>query len=138
MRWIPLAVLGLMGVINLGRGAIHAFSPDGGAGVIAGLDLATNRQTIVSLFATLGFGQIAKGLFELYVVSRRRDLIGLFLAMQLVDTLLAVGNLYLWRPLPVSVPGQPFNLALLALQVLALAIAVRPRAPSDPAAQAST
>ncbi|MBU4433187.1 MAG: hypothetical protein KKC14_02095 [Alphaproteobacteria bacterium] len=137
MRWIPLVVLGLMGLINLGRGAIHAFAPDGGAGSIAGLDLSTSRETILSLFATLGLAQIAKGVFELYVVARRRDLLGLFLAMQTLDTLLAVANLYLWRPLPVTVPGQPFNLILLAAQALALMIAVR-RAPASPAGPTAT
>ncbi|WP_419321029.1 hypothetical protein ACN2C7_08250 [Caulobacter sp. ErkDOM-E] len=137
MRWIPLVVLGLMGLINLGRGAIHAFSVDGGAASIAGLDLSTSRETILSLFATLGLAQMAKGVFELYVVARRRDLLALFLAMQTFDTLLAVANLYLWRPLPVSVPGQPFNLVLLVLQVLALLIAIR-RAPSGPAGPAAT
>lgn len=137
MRWIPTVVLGLMGLINLGRGAIHAFTADGGAGSIAGLDLSTNREAILSLFATLGLTQMAKGVFELYVVARRRDLLALFLAMQMVDTLLAVGNLHLWRPLPVAVPGQPFNLVLLLVQVCALAVALR-SSPSGLAGRAAT
>jgi hypothetical protein len=136
MRWIPLVVLGLMGLINLGRGAIHTFTADGGAHSIADLDLSTNRETIVSFLATLGLAQMAKGVFELYVVARRRDLLALFLAMQTVDTLLAVVNLYFWRPLPVTVPGQPFNLVLLFVQMVALALALR-RAPSGPAGPAA-
>jgi len=136
MRWLPTVVLALMGLINLGRGAIHAFAADGGAASIAGLDLSSNRQAILSFMATLGLAQIAKGLFELYVVARRRDLVTLFLSMQALDTLLAVANLYFWRPLPVSVPGQPFNVVLLALQLVALMLAVRaaPSSPADPAA----
>ncbi len=137
MRWIPTVVLALMGLINLGRGAIHAFTADGGAHSIAGLDLSTNRDAILSLFATLGLTQMAKGVFELYVVARRRDLLALFLAMQTLDTLLAVANLYLWRPLPVTVPGQPFNLVLLLVQVVALALALR-SSPSSPAGPAAT
>jgi hypothetical protein len=128
MARFPALVLLLMAVINLGRGAIHAFSADGGAQSIAGLDLTHDRQTILSLFAVLGLGQMVKGAAQLFIVARRRDLVGLFLALQVADTALAVANLYLWRPLPVSVPGQPFNLLLLALQLAALAIAVRPRA----------
>ncbi len=126
MRFIPVIVLALMGLINLGRGAIHAFAPDGGAHSIAGLEAT---PTVLSLFATLGLSQMAKGVFELAVVARSRTwgrgLVALFLAMQAVDTALAMANLYLWRPLPVSVPGQPFNLVLLVVQLAALAIAWR-------------
>ena len=122
---IPVITLALMGLINLGRGAIHAFAPDGGAHSIAGLDLTSNAPTILALFASLGFTQMAKGLFQLIVAARFRQLTALFLAMQAVDTLLTMANLYLWRPFPVTVPGQPFNLALLALQLVALAIAFR-------------
>ncbi|MDQ0464960.1 hypothetical protein QO010_002744 [Caulobacter ginsengisoli] len=122
MRFIPVIVLALMGLINLGRGAIHAFAPDGGAHSIAGLEAT---PTVLSLFATLGLSQMAKGVFELAVAARWRSLVPLFLAMQAVDTALAMANLYLWRPLPVTVPGQPFNLALLVVQLIALAIALR-------------
>jgi hypothetical protein len=113
-----------MALVNLGRGAVHTFAPDGGAHSIAGLDLGANAQTILSLFATLGLGQMVKGAFEGWVVLRRPDLVRLFLALQVADTALAMANLYLWRPLPVTVPGQPFNLALLVIQVVALAIAL--------------
>lgn len=135
MNAIPRIVLALMALVNFGRGSIHVFAADGGAHSIAGLDLGGERQTILSLFATLGFGQIVKGLFEGYVVWRRPDLVALFLALQTVDTLLAMANLYLWRPLPVVVPGQPFNLALLAIQMVALGLALmtasaQPRAAS--------
>lgn len=125
LRRFPIAVLALMGLINIGRGGIHAFAPDGGAHSIAGLDLTTNTATVLSLFATLGLGQIVKGGFELWVVLRRPGLVALFLAMQLADTAAAMVNLYLWRPLPVTVPGQPFNLALMAVQAAALLIAWR-------------
>lgn len=125
VQLIPVIVLALMGLLNLGRGGIHAFAPDGGTHSIAGLDLTTNAATILSLFATLGLAQMGKGLFQLIVVWRYRALTGLFLAMQAVDTLLAMANLYLWRPLPVVVPGQPFNMALLAVQLAALFLALR-------------
>ena len=45
MGWIPRMVVGLMGLINLVRGAIHAFAPDGGAHSIAGLDLGDDSAT---------------------------------------------------------------------------------------------
>ena len=136
MRWVPRAVLGLMGLINLVRGAIHAFAPDGGAHSIAGLDLGDDSTTILSLFATLGLQQIALGLFEFYAVVRAPRLVMLFLALQTLTTALALINLYAWRPLPAVVPGQPFNVALFALQLVALVMAFTERKPaySPPAA----
>ena len=56
MRRLPPIVLALFALINLARGSIHAFAPDGGAHSIAGLDLSTNARTILSLFARLGAG----------------------------------------------------------------------------------
>jgi hypothetical protein len=47
------------------------------------------------------------------------------LGLQLATSLVAMINLYLWRPLPVLVPGQPFNIALMLLQAAALVIALR-------------
>ena len=132
VQLIPVMVLALMGLINIARGGVHAFAPDGGAHAIAGLDLSTNAQTILSLFATLGLTQMAKGAFELLVAARMRQLTALFLAMQLVDTALSMANLYFWRPFPVVVPGQPFNVALLVIQALALAIALRTPGPAKP------
>jgi hypothetical protein len=125
MRAVPIVVLALFALINLGRGGIHVFAPDGGAHSIAGLDLSTNRQTIVALFASLGFSQMAMGAFQGFVVLARRDLVALFLAMQAVMTTLGLVNLYLYRPLPVTVPGQPFNVVLLGVALVALALALR-------------
>jgi len=109
----PFFILGLVAALNLVRGGIHAFSVDGGAHSIAGLDIAENRQTILSLFAILGFHQIVAGLFEAYVLVFRRDLITIALGVQLAETIAGVTNLYLYRTFPVSVPGAPFNLAVL-------------------------
>lgn len=112
---LPLFVLGLFAAINLVRGGIHSFSPDGGAGSIAGLDLSADAATIIALFATIGLMQISLGGFQLWVVMARRDLVLPVLALQTVQTLLGTIHLWLWRPLPVVVPGAGFNLALLAL-----------------------
>ncbi|HXC54714.1 MAG TPA: hypothetical protein VNU97_05430 [Rhizomicrobium sp.] len=123
MRRIPLLVLALFAAINFGRGAIHAFAPDGGAHSIAGLDLSSNAQTILSLFAGLGFHQIVMGLFQVFVLAFRRDLVVIALGVQTAETALGIANLYFYRTLPVVVPGQPFNAALLALLLATLAIA---------------
>ena len=133
MRWLPRAILGLMGLINLVRGGIHVFAPDGGAHSIAGLDLGDDSATVLSLF---GLQQIVFGLFELYAVTRAPRFVTLLLTLQTATTCLALVNLYAWRPLPVIVPGQPFNVALFALQLVALVIALTARKPaySPPAA----
>jgi hypothetical protein len=125
-----------MGAINLGRGAIHAFAPDGGAHSIAGLDLGDDSATILALFAMLGLEQIVLGLFEIYAVLRAPRFITLLLALQTITTAVSLINLYAWRPFPVIVPGQPVNVALFALQLVALVIALTARRPaySPPAA----
>ena len=78
---------------NFVRGGIHAFAPDGGAHSIAGRDLTQNVPTILSLFAVLGFHQIVSGLFQLYVLAIRRDLVVLALVLQMVEMALGVANL---------------------------------------------
>lgn len=112
---MPAAVLALFSVINIVRGCIHAFAPDGGAHSIAGLDLGTDAPTIVSLFATIGLMQLVLGLFQLWVLVRARNLVLPVLALQTAQTIAGVIHLQLYRPLPVVVPGAAFNLGLAAL-----------------------
>jgi hypothetical protein len=126
-RALPLIVLALMAFINIGRGCIHSFAPDGGAHSIAGLDLTTNQQTILALFAQLGMQQIVIGLFETFVLFFRRDLAVIALGLQTAGTLAGVFNFYLWRVLPVHVPGAPFNAAIAVVLVLTFLIALATR-----------
>ena len=44
----------LVGLLWIVPGAIHAFLPDGGSEVIAGLNLGQDRGLIISLFAWAG------------------------------------------------------------------------------------
>ena len=127
MRYIPRVVLALMMLTNFGRGSIHAFAADGGAHSIAGLDLSNARQTILSLFAIMGFHQIVAAGFQLYVIVFRRDLVLIALVLQTAETLLGVINLYFYRTLPVAVPGAPFNAAVLVILAAAVLIAARER-----------
>jgi hypothetical protein len=125
MRLVPRVVLALMMVTNIGRGCIHAFAPDGGAHSIAGLDISHATQTILSLFAILGFHQLVAGAFQFYVLAFRRDLVLIALVLQTAETLLGVVNLYFYRTMPVAVPGAAFNAALLAVLVITVYIAFR-------------
>ena len=123
MRRFALAVLALFALINAGRGAIHAFAPDGGAHSIAGLDLSGgSRTTILSLFAALGFHQLIMAGFQLFVLAFRRDLVVIALVLQTAETAFGVANLYFYRTFPVVVPGRAFNTGLLVLLVLTLAL----------------
>jgi hypothetical protein len=124
-RAFPLLVLALMMLTNFARGSIHAFAPDGGAHSIAGLDLSHARETILSLFAVMGFHQLVAGGFELYVLAWRRELVLVALVLQTAETTLGVINLYLYRPMPVAVPGAPFNAAILVILLAATLIAAR-------------
>ncbi len=125
MRYFPRVVLALMMLTNVGRGCIHAFAPDGGAHSIAGLDLSNARQTILSLFAVMGFHQLVAGGFQLYVLAFRRDLVVLALVLQTAETLAGVANLYFYRTLPVAVPGAPFNAVVLVVLAVAVFVAAR-------------
>lgn len=78
-------LLGLFGLGTIAPGLIHFFLPDGGAGVIAGLDLSTRRDLILAMFAWIGAMQIPHGLVELVVAWRYRPLVPLFLALVAVE-----------------------------------------------------
>lgn len=82
---IATAGLGLIGILTLGTGLIHFALPDGGAGVIAGIDLQNGGDTIVRVFAWMGALQIAHGLAELAAALRYRALTPLFLALALLE-----------------------------------------------------
>lgn len=123
MRFVPIVVLAYCALTNIVRGCIHAFAPDGGAHSIAGLDLSANGQTILSLFAEQGFRQLVNAVFQIYVLTRRRDLIVIALSLQAAETVLGVSNLFFYRALPVTVPGMPFNAALAVVLVITLIVA---------------
>jgi hypothetical protein len=77
--------LGLYGLLELIPGLIHFLLPDGGAGVIAGLDLTHNAHTIIGVFAWMGALQIAYGLGILAVAFWYRPLVPLFLSLALLE-----------------------------------------------------
>lgn len=76
------------GIAWIVPGMIHSFLPDGGAGIIAGLDLSHNPTMIFGLFAWAGATQIAHGTVTVVVGLRYRSLVPLFLAVSLVERVL--------------------------------------------------
>lgn len=103
---LALAAVGLLGLVNLVRGSIHLFAPDGGLTAIAGLDLSTARQTILFFIGAVGVGQITLGLVDFLVVLRHREVVFPLLLVHLAGMALGLLLFFVLRPLPVAVPGQ--------------------------------
>ena len=80
----PIAAhfLTLVGVLTILPGLIHTFLPDGGAGVIAGLDLSVNGAIVIGVFAWAGATQIVWGTTLLVASRRYRSLVPPLRAMK--------------------------------------------------------
>jgi hypothetical protein len=121
--------LGLYGLLQLGTGCVHYCLPDGGAGVIAGLDLAVNKQVIIGVFAWMGALQIAYGLGVLALAIWYRPLVPLFLGLGLLERLLMSVAAWVTKPSPTGHHPPEHYASLLLVPVLAvfLAMAMRSR-----------
>jgi hypothetical protein len=97
--------LGLAAVLTLGPGLIHSFLPDGGAGVIAHLNMGDKRELVRGLFAWEGATQLAFGIPMLLVALRYQPLTPLFLAMVIVER--GLMSLQGWILLPPSDGHHP-------------------------------
>jgi hypothetical protein len=117
---IAWGVVALMGVLNLFRGSIHTFLPDGGAGVIAGFDLSHSRQTIVFLFAVMGIEQLSLGVVDLIVAFRARSLALALLWFHTLEQTAAELVFVFYKPAPGHPPGMVGAPLMLAILWLAL------------------
>jgi hypothetical protein len=130
-RGSPLApwFLLLISLLTLVPGAIHSFLPDGGAGVIAGLDMGDKRELVIGTFRWEGATQLAMGACMLAVALRYRPLTPLFLAAVIVERGLMSLQGWVIAP-PVSGHHPPEHYASPLTVVLAaafLALSLRPR-----------
>lgn len=73
------------GVAEFVPGCIHYFLPDGGAGVIAGIDLSVRGETIISTFAWVGAVQIPFALLLFIIGLRYRALVPLGLLAVVIE-----------------------------------------------------
>lgn len=121
--------LTLLGLLTIAPGAIHAFLPDGGAGVIAGIDLTHNAQTIIATFAWVGATQIVWGTLMLAVSWRYRNLVPLLLALILIERLIIALNLWMLKPGagPERPPEAYATLAVIPVVAVLLTLALRKR-----------
>lgn len=121
--------LGLYGLLELVTGLIHFVLPDGGAGVIAGLDLGDNRHTIIGVFAWMGALQIAYGLVILAVACWYRPFVPLFLALGLLERVLMSVAAWVTKPNPAGhhPPEHYASLALVPVLAVFLVLAAKSR-----------
>ena len=125
----PLAAyfLTFVGLGTLAPGLIHTFLPDGGAGVIAGMDLSGNGAAIVGVFAWAGATQIVWGLALLAASLRYRSFVPPLFALLLLERGLIALNLWWWKaPAGDHRPPEAYaTLVTLPLLVAALWLSLR-------------
>lgn len=65
----------IAGAFEFAPGCIHYLLPDGGAGVIAGIDLTANSEMIIRVFAWMGALQMPLGALLFLIGLRYRTLV---------------------------------------------------------------
>jgi hypothetical protein len=86
---IPFYIFAIYAIVSTVRSCIHLFSPDGGAGTIAGLDLSVaGADGIIFAFALWGSSQLLFALIQLLAVIRYRSLISFMWLMLALEVLL--------------------------------------------------
>jgi hypothetical protein len=116
----------LLSILTIVPGCIHSFLPDGGAGVIAGIDLGTRRRVIVALFAWAGATQIVFGITMLVVATRYRSLVPLVLTLVALER--ALHAIHAWSHPAVNGHRPPEHYAVLVglpLVLFALVLSLR-------------
>jgi hypothetical protein len=82
---ISVWYLGLVGILTLAPGLIHSFLPDGGAGVIAHLDMGDRREMVIGTFRWEGATQLAYGMILLAGAIRYQALAPFLLLTAIVE-----------------------------------------------------
>jgi uncharacterized membrane protein YccC len=116
----------LLALLTIGPGSIHAFLPDGGSVVIAGLDISANPRLIVGVFNWLGATQIAWGLILLLISLRYRSLVPMALLLVFLATAINATNQWVLRfePTPHHPPEMYANLVTLPVVLILLWISM--------------
>jgi hypothetical protein len=116
------------GVMSIIPGCIHYFLPDGGAGVIANMDLSTRGQTIIALFAWFGALQIPHGIGQLIIGLRYRSLVPLTLALAIIERVLLTLDAFFLKGAGTNhPPGHYGSVVALVLSVIFLILSLRER-----------
>ena len=130
-RGSPLApwFLTLAAVLTLAPGLIHSFLPDGGAGVIAGLDMGDRRDLVIGVFRWEGATQLALGVVMLAVSLRYRPLVPLMLSAVILERgLMALQGWVLSPPVSGHHPPEHYaSVVTVGLAGVFLGLALRAR-----------
>lgn len=132
-------ILALFAVLTIVPAGIHSFLPDGGAGVIAGLDMAACRQLVVALFRWAGATQLVFGIVMLLAATRYRSFVPPVLLLLLLER--GLHAMHFWGGAPPASghrPPEHYGLLVgLPLIAFALWLSLRPpaRATSPAAAR---
>jgi MYXO-CTERM domain-containing protein len=121
--------LGLAALLTLAPGLIHSFLPDGGAGVIAHLDMGDRRELVIGTFRWEGATQLAYGLILLAGAIRYQALTPFLLLTLIVERGLMALQGWVFSP-PASGHHPPEHYAsvvAVALSLLFLALSLRRR-----------
>jgi hypothetical protein len=123
---LPLYLFIFIALIGTVRSLIHIFSPDGGAGSIAGMDLTvSDADDVIFAFALWGSAQLIYALIQWLVILRYRSLVPFMWGVQLLETL---GHMLVGRLKPVTFahtpPGAYENYIYLVLAVLMLMLSI--------------
>jgi hypothetical protein len=123
---LSLYFLILIAVIGTVRSCIHIFSPDGGAGSIAGMNLdVSGANEVIFAFALWGVEQFIYALIQWVVIVRYRSLVPLMWGVQLLETL---GRMLVGQIKPVTfahtLPGAYQNYIYLVLSVAMLVLSI--------------
>ncbi|NUN65449.1 hypothetical protein HCU40_11985 [Pseudanabaena biceps] len=119
---LPVYVFIVIAIISFVRSCIHLFTPDGGAGSIAGIDLSVaGADGIIFAFALWGSAQLIYSLIQLLVAFRYRSLVPLMYVLLILETLLRemVGHM---KPIVFAhtPPGAVMNSIYLPLSFIML------------------
>ncbi|MBY0520407.1 MAG: hypothetical protein K2P79_08290 [Sphingomonas sp.] len=121
--------LALLGLAWIGPGLVHSLLADGGAGVIAGIDLTHGRRTIVALFAWAGATQIAHGLVMVAIGLWYRPLVPMLLVISLIERVLLAWSGWVRHAPPTGhhPPEHYGSLVAIPLICVFLALSLRPQ-----------
>ncbi len=124
---LPVYIFTLLAMVSTVRSSIHLLAPDGGAGTIAGMNLAVaGAPEIIFSFALWGSAQLIYALVQLAVAFRYRALVPFMYVLLIVETLLRmlVGHM---KPVTFAhtPPGAYGNYVMLVLAPVMLVLCFR-------------
>lgn len=134
-RGSPLAAafLILVAILEFAAGCIHYFLPDGGAGVIAGIDLSQSGRAIVAVFAWFGAMQISMAVFLFIIAVSYRTLVPLALLIVILSRgLMTIDGWFLKGAASGHHPPEHFVSPItVVLALIFFVLAVRERRPEQ-------